>query len=220
MTQAEQRLRLKYLCIHGHNGLAHPKCFDKKNGPVPERIGFADIESSNLRASFGIVYSYCIKEKDGPMIARSVTLQDLHKGEYDKNLMRKFIEDAEQFDRLIFHYGSDMRFDIPFLRTRCEYWGLEFPRRGLIHISDTYPILRNKFKLHSNRLEAACDFFEIDSKGHKMNPRVWLKMISGNKRLMQQALDYILLHNKEDVLSLEKLWERTGKYSKLTKAGI
>ena len=220
MTQEEYRARSKFRCKHGHNGNRHPACYTCKEGFTP-RIGFADIEASNLVATFGICYSYCIKELDGNIIKKAISLDDLHNAEYDKNLIASFIEDATQFTHLIWHYGGFNRaFDIPFLRTRAVKWGLKFPEHKCMYVGDTYPILRNKFKLHSNRLETACDFFDIPSKKHKLNSDIWLMMITGNKKLMQKALDYILVHNIEDVISLEMLWKKISPFTKLGKTSI
>jgi DNA polymerase III epsilon subunit-like protein len=154
------------------------------------------------------------------LIKRAISLEDLHNAKFDKNLIAQFIKDANSFTRLIFHYGNDRRFDLPFLRTRAVKWGLPFPRYKCVYVSDTYPILRNKFKLHSNRLETACDFFDIPAKQHKLKPDVWLEMITGNKRRMKHAIEYILTHNIEDVLSLEKLWEKISPYVKIGKTSI
>lgn len=210
--------RMKYRCVHRHNGLTHPHCYNRGN--TEEIIGFADIEASNLNASFGIVYTYCIKKLDGELIKRSISLKDLHDGNFDKNLVAQFIKDCEQFDRLVWHYGTDFKFDLPFLRTRAVRWGLDFPEHKFMYVSDTHSILKKKFKLHSNRLETACDFFGIPAKEHKLNPEIWLKMITGNKKLMKGALEYILTHNVEDVLSLEALYKRISRYVPLSKVSI
>lgn len=220
MTQEEVRSRLKFKCKHHKNGLEHPACYIKKDGDII-RIGFADIEASNLTATFGICYTYCIKELDGELIKRAISLDDLHNAVYDKNLIASFIEDSKKFSHLIWHYGGFNRsFDTPFLRTRAVKWGLPFPEHKSLYVGDTYSILRNKFKLHSNRLETACGFFDIPSKGHKLNPDIWLNMITGNKRLMKKAIDYILVHNIEDVISLEALWKKINKFTKLGKTSI
>jgi uncharacterized protein YprB with RNaseH-like and TPR domain len=203
-------------CKHGHTKSEHPNCFIRD-----ERIGFLDIEASNLNATFGICYLYCIKKLDGEIIRRSVTIEDLHKGIFDKSLLRQFIKDCELFDRLICHYGAGNRlFDINFLRTRAVKWKLPFPEYKFMHIADTFPILKNKFKLHSNRLEVACDFFGIPAKKHKLNPDVWLKMITGNPKMMKQALAYIMTHCAEDVVSLEMLWKRIYRYVKINNTSI
>lgn len=185
-----------------------------------ERLGFADIEASNLTATFGIVYTYCIKADDGELIKRAISLDDLHNARFDKNLIAQFIEDSHKFTRLIFHYGVDRRFDLPFLRTRAVKWGLDFPGYKFLNVSDTYPILKNKFKLHSNRLETACEFFGIPCKQHKLNSDIWLDMITGNKKRMQGAISYILQHNVEDCLSLEALWKKISPYVKIGNTSI
>jgi hypothetical protein len=211
--------RSKWRCVHSHSGLSHPQCYEDKFGRV-EHIGFADIEASNLTATFGIVYTYCIKKLGGNLIKRAISLDDLHKGVFDKNLIARFILDTSEFTHLIWHYGTDRRFDVPFLRTRAVKWGLPFPEHKCLYVADTYPILRNKFKLHSNRLETACDFFDIPAKKHKLNSDIWLNMITGNRKLMQKSLDYILIHCVEDVLALEQLWKKISRFTRLGKNSI
>lgn len=197
---------------HSHTYLEHYDCYLKEN-PPEDKIGFLDIESSNLKATFGIVYTYAIKELDGKLYQGSVSIKDLRNAEYDKNLLKKLIDDLQHFSRVIGHYFTDYRFDLPFLRTRAVKWGLDFPEYKFMSANDTYSVLKAKFKLHSNRMETACEFFDIPAKGHKMKPDIWLKMITGNPKLMKQALAYIMKHNIEDVYSTEALWKRIEKYS-------
>ncbi len=100
------------------------------------------------------------------------------------------------------------------------YWKLPFPQYKCLTASDTYPILKYKFKLHSNRLEAACDFLNIPSKKHKIKPDIWLAMLTGNRRRMQKSLSYIKTHCIEDVVALEELWARISPYSRLASTSI
>lgn len=185
-----------------------------------EKIGFLDIEASNLHATFGIVFTYCIKELSGKLLQRSVTIKDLQGGLYDKNLLNQLIKDFEQFDRIVVYYGVDRRFDLPFLRTRAEYWKLDFPEYKILYCTDVYNIIRNKFKFHSNRLGIVCDFFKIPAKKHPMKPEIWGQMITCNVIKVRKALTYILKHNIEDVLSLEGLWKRVNKYCLKNKTSI
>lgn len=219
LTKDEIIRRSKWRCKCGHTALEHPNCYEEKFGK-DTKLGFADIEASNLTASFGICYTFCIKELNGNLIKRAISLKDLYNGVFDKNLIAQFIDDASRFTHLVWHYGTDRRFDLPFLRTRAVKWGLPFPEHKCMYVADTYPILKNKFKLHSNRLETACDFFGIPAKKHKLNSDIWLNMITGNKKLMQKSLDYILVHNVEDVLSLEELWKKINKFTRLGKTSI
>ena len=175
-----------------------------------ERIGFFDIEASNLKATFGYMFTYCIKELDGKLIANSVTPKEIRNYVFDKRLMEDLCDDLRKFDRVVVHYGASYKFDLPFVRTRAVHYNLDFPLYSEVAVTDTHPILKAKFKLHSNRLETACDFFDIESKGHKLIPQVWNKALAGDPK----SLKYILTHNKEDVMSLEALYKKICDYVK------
>ena len=207
-------LRLsKQTCRHGHSLIVHPTCLRKELGQE-ERVGFIDGEMSNLAATFGYVISYCIKEADGKIHERVLTPEEIKNHIFDKELIREFIADARQFDRLIGYYST--KFDIPFFRTRAIYWEFLFPLYSEIKHTDVYYIIRNKFKLHRNRLENACQFFDIPCKGHRLNPTIWQRAMSGDKR----ALKYILQHNREDVISLEQLYNKVNLYAQMNKRSI
>jgi len=204
-----------YRCKHKHNGLAHLKCYmrDKR---VEERVGFLDIEASNLKANFGIVLSWCIKEEGGAISEAVIAPKEIKNEVYDKRILTELCDEMRKFDRLVTYYGGDRRFDLPFLRTRCVHFKLDFPMYKEVAHSDAYTIVRNKLKLHRNSLQAACDFFGIKSKEHRLNSYIWLKCLSGN----QEALDYVLKHNREDVISTEKLWEKINRYIRIAKTSI
>jgi uncharacterized protein YprB with RNaseH-like and TPR domain len=184
--------------------------------PLNEKIGFLDIEASNLAATFGIVISYCIKELDGKIIKRVLTPKEIKNFIYDRDLMKQFCDDVRRFDKIVVFYGTDYKFDIPFLRTRATLYRLNFPTDKELKAQDLWAILKRKFKLHSNRLEAACEFFGIPAKGHRLNPNIWFKCMGGDKK----SLNYILTHNIEDVESTETLWKLIEKYVPVSKASI
>lgn len=213
MKKSEILERHFFRCVHGHTGLEHKNCFDQKNG-LDKKIGFIDIESSNLKATYGIVFSYCIKELNGNIIKNAVTPKELKEGNYDKRLMEDFCNDARKFDRLIGYYSSI--FDIPFLRSRCIYHHLDFPVYKEIKHTDLYMMIRNRFNMHSKRLGAVCEFFGIESKEHPMTSHVWFRAMQGQ----QDALKYILKHNEEDVISTETLYKRVCNYSRITDTSI
>ncbi len=217
MTESEKKKREAYKCEHGHNGLPgrknHPSCYDRAHG-LDEKIGFLDIETSNLSADFGIILSYCIKEENGKITSRVLTRQEIQSDTFDKDLLKQFCEDVRKFDRVITYYGS--RFDIPFLRTRCILHGLDFPIFKEIRHTDAYMIVKHKLNLHSRRLAVVAPFFSIPAKAHPLNPTVWLKCLSGDEK----ALDFVLTHNKEDVESLEGVWHKIEDYTQLQKASI
>ncbi len=206
-------------CRHGHTYLEHSNCIEVEKPnmcPVFEKIGFLDIEASNLKANFGIIFSYCIKEENGKILGRAVSTKELEKGDYDKKLVEELCSDIRKFDRIVVYYGTDNRFDLPFIRTRAVFWGLDFPSYKELKVFDMYPVIKRKFQLHRNRLETACDFFGIPSKAHRLLPDIWFKAMTGKK----EALKWILQHNKEDVVSLEDLYHKTIKYANIPNTSI
>lgn len=212
-TQAEFRKRREFRCIHRHNGISHSKCYESGN-KLKERVGYLDIESSNLNASFGVILSYCIGTDDGKVYKRVVTPDEIKKGTFDKDLLRDLVRDILRFDRVVTWYGS--KFDIPYIRTRCLYHNVPFPVfRECMH-TDAYMIAKYKLKMHSNRLGAVAPFLGIPAKGHPLNPEVWLKALSGNVK----ALKFILTHNIEDIVSLREVWKKINKYANLQTTSI
>jgi len=201
---------------HGHTYASHPNCYFKERpwesdvgAPGVERVGFCDIETSNLAATFGYIFSYCIKELDGKILEYVIKPSDIKKGEFDKNLMKQFCEDIRNFDRIVVYWGKDWRFDIPYLRTRAVYHGIDFPKYKALVVNDLFDIVKKKLKLHRNRLETACEFFSIPCKGHRLDPNVWQRAMAGDKK----SLLWILEHNREDVISTEILWKKLREFS-------
>lgn len=210
---------LTHNCRHGHTYAEHPNCLleEKPNmSPVFERVGFLDIEASNLKANFGIVLSYCIKEEDGKIFERAVTPKEMRNGTFDKNLLKQCSEDLRKFDRIVVYYGADYRFDIPDLRTRAVMYNVDFPLYKEIKVLDLYPYIKKKFNFHSNRLAVACDFFGIAAKDHPIRYEEWLNALSGKKK----ALDYIVQHNREDVISTELLYKKILPYINIPNTSI
>lgn len=199
--------------ITTHNGFEHPRCYERATNKG-ERIGFFDIEASNLNANFGITLSYAIKNHGGRILGRVLCPEELRKGVFDKDLMSEFCEDARKFDRLITYYGGG--FDIPFTRTRCVHYKVDYPIYKEISHTDVYQIVRHKLCFHRNRMEVAAKFFGIKAKTHPMLPEIWIKCLSGDPK----ALKFVWTHNKEDVVTLEKLWDKVISFSRVTKTSI
>jgi uncharacterized protein YprB with RNaseH-like and TPR domain len=65
-------------------------------------------------------------------------------------------------------------------------------------------------------LATACQTFDISAKGHPLNPDVWQDAMTGER----EALKYILEHNREDVVSLEELYDRVIDYTQLRKTSL
>lgn len=208
-----------HVCRHRHRYSEHPQCFleeYKDRISTTEKVGFLDIEATNLQADFGYILCYSLKELDGELKHRSVTPEELRAYVFDKKVMKQFLEDIESFDRLVGFYSKDYRFDVPFLRTRALKWGLEFPEWRDFLFTDAYDLSKPKLRLHRNRLENVAELFNIPSKQHRLNPEVWQRAQAGSKR----ALDYIQLHCDEDVLTLEGVYKRLNKFSRHSRTSI
>lgn len=205
-------------CKHRKRYLEHISCFysERPNIDILEHIGILDIEASNLNANFGYMFSYCIKELDGELYYGVLSPSDIKRKIFDKKLLKNCISDMMKFDRLVVYYGSDKRFDLPFLRTRAVFNNIDFPYWGDIRIYDLYPVIKAKFKLHSNRLETACDFFGIPCKQHPIKYDIWVRAMSGDA----ESLQYILTHNIEDVMSTEALFKKVNEFSRLSNTSI
>ena len=220
LSKTEYNQRMKFKCKeHSTNGILHHCCYDREKGII-EKIAFLDIECTDLTAPWGFVICYVLGDEEGNLIKRKITLEDLYKAEFDKNLLAQFCEDIKPFHRIVGHYIGDRKFDIPMLRSRAELWKLPFPLHKFHVITDTHLILKNKFRLKSNSLKAGCEFFGIGAKQHPIMTKYWNYLMTGNKRLMQEAIDYIMVHNIEDVRSTLKLWKRISKYTKLSQTSL
>jgi uncharacterized protein YprB with RNaseH-like and TPR domain len=183
---------------------------------MKERIGFLDIETSNLKASFGYVISYCIKERGGGMLERLITGREIKNGTFDTDLLKQFSEDVSQFQRVCVYWGKDRRHDIPFLRTRALKAGTNFPLYREVVVSDLYDWAKNKLSLHSYKLEVVCRELDIPAKGHPLDGKTWVRAMAGDKG----ALEYILLHNREDVVCMEPLYNMMEPFMRRTRVTI
>ena len=200
-------------CKHGHSVLAHPQCFEQILGKE-DIVGFFDIETTELDAETGVMLSYAIKMLDGPVIANCITTAEIMSDDQDKRLVASCIEDIRRLDRVIGHYSTG--FDIPFIRTRALYHGLDFPKYKELWHTDTWQIIRKKLKLKRNSLQRACELLGIEAKGTSFDIRTWKKALYGRP----DALATVLQHNIEDVLSTEALWKRVNEFANLTKSSI
>jgi uncharacterized protein YprB with RNaseH-like and TPR domain len=196
-----------HTCKHGHTYLEHYSCFAKEQ-PLNQRIGFLDIETSHLRADFGIMLCYCIKELGKKDIKSGIITKQELLTCLDEKVVGKCVEDLRGFDRIITFYGK--RFDAPFLRTRAVVHDIDFPQYGLIIHDDMYFLVRSKFLLSSNRMENACRVLVGKTEKTKLNPTVWLRAMQGN----QESFDYILEHCKNDVQDLERLYFKVRDYTR------
>lgn len=215
LKKADIVKRSNYKCKHGHNGLAHPSCYEKETGDK-EKLAFLDIESAawGFNANVGMVLSWYIVDDEGNYVYDYTSHKEILKGKGDKRMLKRLGEILKDYDRVITFYGK--RFDVPFLRTRCVYHKIYFPVYQEVAHTDVYDIVRTKFKFSRRSLDMVCRFFGIDAKGHRLDHDLWLRAIAGDKK----AMNWILEHNKEDVDSLRTLWHRINDYARITSTSI
>ena len=119
----------------------------------------------------------------------------------------------KEVDVLVGYYSTG--FDIPFMRTRAEIHGFDFPSFGTVKHFDLYYLIRNKFSLTRKSLRVACEALGLDKKGH-CGIDVWNAARIGNAEAIAEIYDY----NKQDVFITMELFERVKKYRKITRKSI
>jgi len=178
------------------------------------KIGFIDLEFQNFKANYGILLSYAIKEYGKKKIYSSAITQKEIRSEYlDKKLTERLVKDFSRFDVVVTYYGS--RCDIPYMRTRALKWGIPFPSYGYIKHIDLYYLVKSKLSLNRNRLETACSLLGIEGKNHVFGDK-WIRAVTGHI----PSINYILDHNKRDVVITEKLYKKLITFSANTNRSI
>jgi len=221
LTAKEIRWLYNHRCkLHNRRYSEHPHCFfhDHPNATRPseveERVGFWDIETSNLDANFGIMITWSILDGDSNKVisdylrdedfAKNKNAQEMFS--VDKRLVAHLIDELFKFDRIVTHYGR--KFDIPFTRTRAFINHIPFPGFGSLFNDDTYYMARNKMKLNSNRLDVIARALLGHSDKTHLDGAIWTSAARGDK----ESIQYILEHNKIDVIELKKIWDVLHQY--------
>lgn len=200
-------------CKHGHNYLEHYNCYLMEH-PEEEKVGFIDIETTNLKADFGIIITYSIcDDATGKVSWRAISKRDLRTC-LDEKVVKACIKDMRRFDRLIGYYST--KFDIPFIRTRAIALGLEFPEYGEIIHNDLYYTVRNKLNISSNRLDNACRTVFGDTEKTRIDADHWIKALMGD----EDAIAYIVDHNIRDVQETRRLYHKLENFRRKTDTTI
>jgi uncharacterized protein YprB with RNaseH-like and TPR domain len=199
---------------HGHRYISHINCY-KKEFDLKEKIGFLDIETTNLNANWGIILSYCILPEEGNKpIKRLITRKELRSKTLDKDLVKDCVRDMCKFDRIVGHYSG--RFDIPYIRTRALYWGVDFPKyKELVH-TDVWMMARRLLRLHSNRQGVVAQMLQRENIKTAIDPELWVFALQGR----QKALDTVMVHNVKDVLQLRGNFNALLPYANKTNRSL
>lgn len=196
---------------HRHSYLQHYNCYSKEQ-PDRERTAIIDIETSNLKADYGIILTWCIKPLGSDKIAfDQISVDDIKKGrngDEDRRVTGSLISEMSNYDKLIGYYSK--RFDLPFIRTRALNMEVDFPFFGTIKHVDVYDIIRNRFNLSRKTQENACRNLLGETEKNHVDGKLWRDAARGDKK----ALGYVLEHNKRDVRDLEKLYLKVRDYAR------
>lgn len=181
-----------------------------------ERIGFLDLEASNLKANIGNLVSWAIK----PLGVDKVAYQGWTRKEaidwnkMDRRIMKGLIKELQNYDLVVTYYGTG--FDLKFMRTRAMMLKLPgFPEFGTLKHFDAYYAVRAKMCLYSNRLAVATQALGIEGKT-PLPPSIWGKARLG----YADAMADIKEHNVADVEILEELYEEIIPYVQVTRKSI
>lgn len=204
-------------CIaHGIRYIEHPACWERER-IEDQKTGFIDIEASQLKADWGIALCVSILDLNSDHnFVRTITKEEVFSDSVDKSLIKDTVKEMRTYDRLIGFYASNMRFDIPFLRTRAVFHNLDFPGFGEIVMEDLYPVIRYKFKLSSNRLNNACEALLGHTNKTHWLWKHWLRAVQGN----QASLDYIQDHCIKDTQEVKRLYQKIYKFSRKGNASL
>ena len=123
----------------------------------------------------------------------------------DEALLRKFVPELLKADEAIAHNGD--RFDIPWVRTRCIYYGIPFPPQ--VTTIDTLKSARGKFNFNSNKLDYIGKYLGLGGKAPTGGFDTW-KDIKLKK--CPKAMAKMIRYCKQDVRLLEQIFDRMNPY--------
>ena len=165
-----------------------------------------DIEASNLSADFGIILTFGSKFVEEGKKVEVLNILDYADSSGDliraeKRLLKDIVKRILTADVLLGHFST--YYDFPFINTRLLYHRLpvlpsNFP--GL----DTWKVARYKLKLRNNRLVTIQGFLGLKDEKNAIQPEQWIRALGGHV----PSMDYIVEHNRRDVLVLEQAYIR------------
>jgi len=200
-------------CKHRHNYVRHFNCFIKEFG-IKERVGWLDIETSNLKANFGIVLCWCILAEDDTLYQDWLTKKDVLSGDEDKRVISTCIDTMRSFDRVCGHYST--YFDIPFLRSRAIIHGLDFPKHGELYHTDVWRMAKKSLCLHSNRQDVVAESLQGKTIKTRISHPAWRQAMMGNEDAVMEVVE----HCNCDVQDLKKNYNSLLPYCKILKSSI
>ena len=131
------------------------------------------------------------------------------KDQSDKHMLEMFMKQVELADECVAHNGD--KYDIKWLRTRCAYHSIYCPDK--IDSYDTLKKARRQFNFNSNKLDYIAKFFGLGKKMETGGFQLWVDVLQNDK----SALDKMVKYCEQDVLVLEKVFNKLYSYSEVNK---
>lgn len=217
LTKKELVWLCENYCRHGHLYIEHYNCFITESpdtSPLVEKIGIFDVETTGLKAPWSHMLAWCVKEHNKDIIHSDLVTRKEARDKNDKRIIKSAVNEIKKYDRLITWYGTN--FDICWTRSRAMYHRIDFPLYRDLYHTDLYYIARNKLAMHSNRLGAVSQFLGVEAKTHPFTPELWRRAGAGEP----EALQEVLTHCKEDVISTDKLFIKLLDHMLVSKRSI
>jgi uncharacterized protein YprB with RNaseH-like and TPR domain len=167
------------------------------------RIGFWDIETSGLAATFAGMFCATVKVLGQPPATYRIDESPNYKAEPwdDKHLCIQVRDELEQC-QIAVGYNSNV-FDLPFLNSRLIKHKERVVSPIVKHV-DLYLVARYRMKLHSARLESLLEHLGTKTRKTPLAPETWRHAAAGSKK----ALNEVVAHNIPDVVALEEAFLR------------
>jgi hypothetical protein len=138
-------------------------------------------------------------------------IHNLHWGlnkQCDKILIKKFVSILNKADEIVAHNGN--RFDIKWIRARAAFHNLDM--RPHYRMLDTYKIAKHLFALPSYKLSEVAKYFGLTAKLDPGGLQTWIDIIVNKD---QEALDKMILYCNGDITTLEEVYAKIRRYSKV-----
>lgn len=125
----------------------------------------------------------------------------------DKKMLREFAKVMAEADEIVGHNGD--AFDIPWVRGRCLQHGIVIP--PTFNTIDTLKVARKYFRLPSNRLDYLGKLLLGEGK-KETGYGLWKEVCGSDKKVAEKALKVMVDYCDQDVVLLEKLFEKLNPY--------
>lgn len=171
-----------------------------------------DIECTDLDAHWARILTVATKSLGGPVkkfINQSLFKPIGKRRECDRDILVEVRDELDKYDVVVSYFGGPWRFDLPMLNSRLIMYG-EDPLPAKFHL-DLYPVVKRNLRFKHRNLAIVSKFFGYDDKT-QINPNDWVRAAMDGDR---KAIQEIWLHNKADVILLEKLMPHLMPFVKM-----